>query len=32
MQIKNFCMFMDQPAELKNEYFDLAVQNYFSVM
>jgi hypothetical protein len=32
MQIKNFCMFMNQPAELKNEYFDLAVQNYFSVM
>jgi hypothetical protein len=32
LQIRNFCLFKNQQAELRNEYFDIAVQNYFSVM
>ncbi len=32
MQVRNFCTYEKRPLELKNEYFDLAVDIYFSVM
>jgi len=32
LQVKNFCLYNDLPIELKNEYFDFACDNYFSVM
>lgn len=32
MQIRNYCTFHAYPLELKMEYFELAVENYFSVM
>ena len=32
LQIRNYCTFHGYPLELKLEYFELAVENYFSVM
>lgn len=32
LQVRNYCLYHDRPVELKNEYFDFAVENYFSVM
>ncbi|MEM8733263.1 MAG: AAA family ATPase [Planctomycetota bacterium] len=32
LQIKNYCLYHDQPLELKREYIDFAVDNYFSIM
>ncbi|EMI17800.1 ATPase with chaperone activity [Rhodopirellula maiorica SM1] len=32
LQVRNFCLYNDLKVELKNEYFDFAVDNYFSVM
>lgn len=32
LQVKNYCLFNDLPIELKKEYLDFAVENYFSVM
>ncbi len=32
LQVKNYCLYNNLPIELKNEYFDFAVENYFSVM
>jgi hypothetical protein len=32
MQIKNFCYYQSQPAEMTNANFDCAVENYFAVM
>lgn len=32
LQVKNFCNFHSQPAEISNEAFDFAVSNYFSIM
>ena len=32
LQVRNFCMYNDLKVELKNEYFDFACSNYFSVM
>ena len=32
LQIRNYCKYHDQPAEMTNEYFDRAVDNYFAVM
>ena len=32
LQVRNYCLYNDLPIELKNEYFDYAVENYFSVM
>jgi hypothetical protein len=32
LQVKNYCLYNDIPIELKNEYFDFACENYFSVM
>jgi hypothetical protein len=32
LQVRNFCAFRKRPLELTNEYFDLAVENYFAVM
>ncbi len=32
LQVRNYCLYNDLPVELKNEYFDFAVENYFSVM
>jgi hypothetical protein len=32
LQIKNYCLYHDQPMELKKEYVDFAVDNYFSIM
>lgn len=32
LQVRNYCLYNDLPIELKNEYFDYAVDNYFSVM
>jgi len=32
LQIANYCAFTGRPLEMTPEYFDLAVENYFSVM
>lgn len=32
LQIVNYCKYHDRPAEMTNEYFDRAVENYFAVM
>lgn len=32
LQIRNFCRFMNRPPVLTNEYFDVAIENYFAVM
>lgn len=32
LQVKNYCLYHDQPLELKNEYMDFACDNYFSIM
>ncbi len=32
LQVRNFCLYNDLEIELKNEYFDFACDNYFSVM
>ncbi len=32
LQIRNYCNYYDRPLELKEEYFDRAVENYFAVM
>ena len=32
LQVKNHCLYQKLPIELKPEYFDLAVENYFAVM
>jgi hypothetical protein len=32
LQVKNHCLYQNVPVELKPEYFDLAVENYFAVM
>ena len=31
-QVRNYCLYMDVETELRNEYFDYAVENYFAVM
>jgi predicted ATPase with chaperone activity len=31
-QIRNYCIYNDLPLEVKPEYFDFAVRNYFTVM
>lgn len=32
LQVQNYCFYHKVPMELTNEYFDLAVENYFAVM
>ena len=32
LQIRNYCKYYDRPAEMTDEYFDRAVENYFAVM
>jgi hypothetical protein len=32
LQIQNYCKYNDVPAEMTDEYFDRAVENYFAVM
>ncbi len=32
MQIRNYCHYMDRPAEMSPELFDFAVENYFAIM
>jgi len=32
LQIRNFCLYNDQPMDLKIEYVDFACENYFSIM
>ncbi len=32
LQVRNYCLYHDQPMELKNEYVDFACENYFSIM
>jgi hypothetical protein len=32
LQVRNYCLYNDLQVELKNEYFDFACDNYFSVM
>lgn len=32
LQIKSFCQYNGLPIEMKNEYVDFAVDNYFSIM
>ena len=32
LQVRNYCAYHNRPPELTNEYFDLAVENYFAVM
>ena len=32
LQVRNYCQYHGRPAEMTNEYFDRAVENYFAVM
>lgn len=32
LQIRNYCLYNDQPMDLKTEYVDFACENYFSIM
>jgi len=32
LQVKNYCLYNDLPIELKKDYLDFAVENYFSIM
>jgi predicted ATPase with chaperone activity len=32
LQIRNYCAYLGLPVEMKPEYFDLAVENYFTVV
>ena len=32
VQIRNYCAYHDLPVEMKEEYFDLAISNYFTVV
>ncbi len=32
LQVRNYCLYHDQPFELKKEYVDFACDNYFSIM
>ena len=32
LQVRNYCKYHDCPAEMTNEHFDRAVENYFAVM
>jgi predicted ATPase with chaperone activity len=32
LQIRNYCIYNDLPLDMKPEYFDFAVHNYFTVM
>ena len=32
LQVRSFCVYNDVPLELKPEYFDFAVMNYFTTM
>ena len=32
LQVKNYCLYNELEPELRNEYFDFACENYFSVM
>jgi SpoVK/Ycf46/Vps4 family AAA+-type ATPase len=32
LQVKSFCQYNELPIEMKNEYIDFAVDNYFSIM
>jgi hypothetical protein len=32
LQVKSYCQYNELPLELRNDYFDFAVENYFSIM
>jgi hypothetical protein len=32
LQVRNYCLYHDEPLDLKNEYIDFACENYFSIM
>jgi predicted ATPase with chaperone activity len=32
LQVRNYCIYNDLPLELRSEYFDVAANNYFTVM
>lgn len=32
LQVRNYCLYHDQPMDLKQEYVDFACDNYFSIM
>lgn len=32
LQVRNYCLYHDEPMELKQEYVDFACDNYFSIM
>jgi predicted ATPase with chaperone activity len=32
LQVRNFCQYQNCPAQMSNEHFDRAVENYFAVM
>jgi predicted ATPase with chaperone activity len=32
LQVQNYCRYHDREVELRDEYFDFAVENYFSIM
>ena len=32
LQVKNYCLYNELEPDLRNEYFDFACENYFSVM
>lgn len=32
LQVRNYCLYHDQPLDLRKEYIDFACENYFSIM
>ncbi|MEZ6134899.1 MAG: AAA family ATPase [Pirellulaceae bacterium] len=32
LQVRNYCLYHDQPMDLRNEFVDFACENYFSIM
>ncbi|MCA9134168.1 MAG: AAA family ATPase [Planctomycetales bacterium] len=32
LQVRNYCLYHDQPMDLRNDFIDFACENYFSIM
>ncbi len=32
LQVRNYCLYHDEPMDLRNDYVDFACENYFSIM
>ncbi len=32
LQVRNYCLYHDEPLDLRNDYVDFACENYFSIM